>query len=126
MRPFIGDIETLAEQNQDFRHVLYTGTHSQLVAMAIPVGEDIGEERHLVDQLFVVVEGLAEVELDGKLYELEDDGLVVVPAGMLHNIVNIGDEELRLLTLYSPPQHAPGTLHRTKAEAALEEPVEVG
>ena len=117
MGPFTGDLERLAEQNDDFRHVLYTGMHSQLVAMRVTAGEEIGQERHEVDQIFIVIEGLAEFEIDDRLHEVEEDGVVIVPAGSLHNVTNIGEDELRLLTIYAPAQHKPGTVHRTKADA---------
>lgn len=117
MQPFIGDLDRLVEQNDSFRRVIFTGPHSQLVAMVLEPGEDIGVETHDVDQLFLVIEGIAEAEVNGDLYELEEDGLLVVPAGTRHNILNVGDEELRLLTVYSPPEHAPGTIHQTKADA---------
>ena len=117
MQPFIADLERLVEQNDSFRQVVFTAPHSQLVAMLLAPGEDIGIETHDVDQLFLVIEGIAEAEVGGDLYELEEDGLLVVPAGTRHNILNVGDDELRLLTVYSPPEHAPGTIHRTKADA---------
>ena len=121
MQPFVGDLERLAEQNDDYRHVLFTGAHSQVVAMLLQSGEEIGMERHEVDQVFLVVEGLAEFSVDDALYEAEEDAIVVVPAGAQHNVVNIGDEQLRLLTIYAPGQHPAGTIQHTKAAATAAE-----
>ncbi len=117
MQPFVGDLERLAEQNDNFRHVVFTGEHSQVVTMRLRPGEDIGPERHDVDQIFVLIEGLAEFDLDDELYELEEDGILVVPAGTHHNVINIGEDDLRLITIYAPPQHAAFTVHRTRADA---------
>jgi mannose-6-phosphate isomerase-like protein (cupin superfamily) len=123
MQPFVGDLERLAEQNEDYRHVLFTGAHSQLVAMLLAPAEEIGMERHEVDQVFLIIEGLAEFSVDGALYEAEEDAIVVVPAGAEHNVTNIGDEELRLLTIYAPAQHPAGTVQHVKvAEAPKELP----
>ena len=121
MQPFIGDLERLAEQNDDYRRVLFTGAHSQVVAMLLKPGEEIGMEQHHVDQVFLLVEGLAEFSIDDALYEAEEDGIVVVPAGAEHNVTNIGDEELRLLTIYAPAHHAAGTVQHTKAAATEKE-----
>lgn len=122
MKGFIGDIEDLTEENTDFRRVLYTGRHLQLVLMSLEPGEEIGEEVHDDrDQFFRVEEGEGEVWIDGNRTEIEDDTAIVVPAGARHNIVNTGDEPLRLYTLYAPPEHRDVTVHPTKADADASE-----
>ena len=118
MKGFVADIEELTEENSDFRRVLYTGKHLQLVLMAIQPGDEIGEEVHDDrDQFFRVEEGEGEVRIDGKVSKVEGDDAIIVPAGARHNIVNTGDEPLRLYTLYAPPEHRDGTVHKTKADA---------
>lgn len=115
---FIGDIEDLTEKNEDFRRVLYTGPHLQLVLMSLQPGEDIGEEVHEENDQFIrVEEGKGEVLIDGKRTPLEDDIAVVIPAGARHNVINTGDGPLKLYTIYGPPEHVDGTVHRTKQEA---------
>jgi mannose-6-phosphate isomerase-like protein (cupin superfamily) len=112
------DFLGLARQNDAFRRVVLTGRFGQVVAMAIPVGGEIGEEVHEhVDQLLVFVEGAAEAVLDGERFPVAPGELVFVHAGTRHNFVNTGDVPLRLMTVYAPPEHAPDTVHRTKAEA---------
>ena len=116
--PFNEDIVARAASNTYFREVLSTGPHSQVVVMSIPPGGDIGEEVHDdVDQVLVDVTGEAVAILDGVRSPVEPGSLVHVPAGTRHNVVNEGRVDLRLYTIYAPPQHAPGTIHRTKAEA---------
>ena len=119
--PFITELEHVAETNNYFRQVLFTGQHSQLVLMSLEPGEEIGTEVHAVDQLLYVVEGEGETILDGMVYPLEEGGAVCVPAGVEHNIVNTDDEPLKLFTVYSPPQHPAGTVHRTKSDAMADE-----
>ena len=122
MKGFVGDIEELTEKNSDFRRVLYTGKNLQLVLMAIQPGEEIGEETHDDrDQFFRVEKGKGEVWIDGHRSKIKSDDATVVPAGARHNIVNAGDEALRLYTIYSPPEHRDGTVHETKADADAEE-----
>lgn len=122
MKSFISEIENLTKENRDFRRVLYTGPNLQLVLMSIRPGEEIGEETHEhTDQFFRVEEGRGEVWMDGHGTAIEDGMVVVVPAGIRHNLKNTGDEPLQLYTLYAPPQHADGTVHRTKAEAEAAE-----
>jgi mannose-6-phosphate isomerase-like protein (cupin superfamily) len=118
-------IATVAEKSPDFRRVLWTGKHSQLVIMTIPAGGEIGEEVHEEnDQLLVFVDGEGEAVLDGKTSRVTPNDLVLVPAGTRHNFVNTGDGPLRLVTVYAPPEHAPGTVHQTKAEADAAEAAE--
>ena len=118
MKGYIDDIEHRAEENVDFRRVLYTGKHMQLVLMSLQPGEDIGEETHHdVDQFFRVEQGKGEVLIDGRKTTIESDTAIVVPAGARHNISNTGDKPLKLYTVYGPPNHADGTVHVTKADA---------
>lgn len=118
MKGFIGDIEDRTEANSDFRHVIYTGPHMQLVLMALQPGEEIGEEIHEdTDQFFRVEEGKGEVLIDGRVTPIESDAGIVIPAGARHNIRNTGSKPMKLYTLYAPPQHQDGTVHHTKAQA---------
>lgn len=115
---FIGDISYRAESNRDFRRVLYTGKHMQLVLMALGPGEEIGAEVHEdTDQFFRVEAGTGEVTIDGHTARIERGVAIVVPAGARHNVRNTGEESLKLYTLYAPPHHADGTVHVTKADA---------
>jgi mannose-6-phosphate isomerase-like protein (cupin superfamily) len=123
MKGYIDDIEDRTEENDDFRRVLYTGHNMQLVLMSIEPGDDIGEETHVDrDQFFRIEEGKGEVWIDGRVTKIESDMAIIVPAGARHNIKNTGHKALKLYTLYAPPEHADGTVHRTKmvAEASLE------
>lgn len=118
MKGFIDDIEDRTEHNRDFRHVIYTGPNMQLVLMSIEPGEEIGEEVHEdTDQFFRVEDGKGEVTIDGRTTGIESDMAILVPAGAKHNIRNTGRESLKVYTIYAPPHHADGTVHRTKAEA---------
>jgi mannose-6-phosphate isomerase-like protein (cupin superfamily) len=114
---FVGDIEGLAVRNDDFRRVLYTATHCQLVVMALRPKEDIGAEVHTLDQFFRVEEGSGEAVLDGVTTVIRPGFAIVVPAGARHNIINTGEVPLKLYTLYAPPNHRDGVVHRTRAEA---------
>jgi mannose-6-phosphate isomerase-like protein (cupin superfamily) len=116
--PLDVDIVQLARSNDAFRREIATGRHSQIVAMTIPPGGEIGEEVHEEnDQLLVFVDGEGEAVLEGRSSPVGPNDLVLVPAGTRHNFVNTGDGPLRLVTVYAPPEHAPGTVHQTKAEA---------
>ena len=117
-RGFCDDLEELTEENEDFRRVLYTGQHLQLVLMTLQPGEEIGEEVHDDrDQFFRFEEGEGTVDIDGTENPVEDDIGVIVPAGARHNVRNTGDEPLRFYTLYGPPEHKDGITHATRAEA---------
>jgi len=113
------DIEKKTEKNEYFREVLFTGPFCQLVVMSLKPGEDIGLETHTgTDQFIRVEEGEGKAILDGQEYKLEDGSAIVIPAGTEHNVINTSSREaLKLYTLYAPPEHADGTIHRTKAEA---------
>jgi mannose-6-phosphate isomerase-like protein (cupin superfamily) len=122
MQGFVADIEKLTVENTDFRRVLYTGKYLQLVLMTLQPGEEIGAEVHEDhDQFFRIESGSGEVRIDGKATPVKDDDAVIVPAGARHNVVNIGDKPLMLYTLYGPPEHRDGVVHRTKAEADASE-----
>jgi mannose-6-phosphate isomerase-like protein (cupin superfamily) len=117
MKGFVQDIEQIAVENNEFRRVLYTARHCQLVVMALRPGEEIGMEVHDVDQFFRVEEGAGEAVIDGARSALQSGSAVVVPAGARHNIVNTGPKALKLYTLYAPPHHKDGTVHHTRADA---------
>jgi len=110
--------------NTDFRRVLYTTEHSQLVLMSVEPGDDIGLETHDLDQVLVFVSGRARSLLNGREGSIGPGDVVVVPAGTEHNFINIGDEPLKLFTVYAPPEHPAGTVHRTKADAERAEALE--
>lgn len=117
MEGYIVAIEDETKKNTDFRRVLYTAKNSQLVLMSLNAGEEIGEEMHQVDQFIRVEIGSGKSVLNGEEHELAQDSAIVIPAGTKHNVVNTGGETMKLYTIYSPPQHADGTIHKTKAEA---------
>ena len=122
MTAFSASIRKLAKGNKDFRREVATGGHSQVVLMCLRPGEAIGEEIHEdTDQIFVVARGRGEAVLDGVAGALDKGMLLLVPAGMRHDIRNTGDKRLRLVTIYSPPHHAPGTVHPTREDAMLAE-----
>lgn len=116
MRGYVINIEKETLENENYRKVLYTAKNSQLVLMTIQPGDEIGVETHELDQFIRVEAGKATVTLDGVEHSLEDDWAVVIPAGTKHNVVNTGDEPLRLYSVYSPPEHKDGTVHATKAD----------
>jgi len=120
-------IATVAERSADFRRVLWTGEHSQLVIMTIAPGEEIGEEVHPDnDQLLTFVSGTGLAEVAGESREVAQGDLVAVPAGTVHNFRNTGPNPLVLYTVYGPPHHADGTVHATKEEADAAEAEEEG
>lgn len=114
-------IATVAETSADFRRVLWTGAHTQLVVMTIPPGGEIGEEVHEVDQILTFVSGTGEARVDGERKPVVQGDLVAVPAGTKHNFVNTGPNPLVLYTVYGPPEHADRVVHRTKQEAEAAE-----
>ena len=115
---YTGNIEQLTLSNEFFRQVLFTGKHSQLVVMALLPGEEIGMEVHEnVDQFFRIEQGKAKFVLNGEETVIGNGEVAIVPAGTKHNVVNVGEEKLKLYTIYSPPNHPEGTIHKTKAEA---------
>jgi len=116
------DLLDVVRHNDYFRRVVETGEHEQVVVMTLKVGEDIGKEVHpTTDQVFLFIEGKGEAVLNEVSRSFDEGDLVFVRAGTWHNIINRGDVPLRLITIYSPPAHKPGTIHKTKAEAEAEE-----
>jgi mannose-6-phosphate isomerase-like protein (cupin superfamily) len=117
MKGYIQNIETIAVASDEFRQVLYTAKHCQLVVMALKLNEDIGEEIHKLDQFFRIEQGTGEAVLDGVHTPIEAGFAVVVPAGTKHNIINTGKISMKLYTIYSPPNHRDGVIHHTRADA---------
>jgi mannose-6-phosphate isomerase-like protein (cupin superfamily) len=118
-RGFVGDIERLTEHNPNFRKVIHTARHSQLVLMSLEPGEDIGAETHRgIDQFFRVEAGKGLVEIDGVRHPIQAGDAVVVPSGSEHNVINTSKvQPLKLYTIYSPPEHKDKVVRRTKREA---------
>ena len=112
------DVTRLAGENENFRRVLFTTERSQLVLMSMPAGEEIGEEVHEgIDQVLAFVAGEGEAVIEGERRRVTAGSVVVVPGGTRHNFVATGDSPLKLYTVYTPPEHPDGTVHRTKQEA---------
>ncbi len=122
MKGFVGNIEKMSEENENFRRVIYTARYSQLVVMSLPPSGDIGEEVHGLDQFLRIEEGTGKTVLNGIEYPLESGSAIVVPAGTRHNIINTSpDKPMKLYTVYSPPNHRDGVVHKTKEEAEKNE-----
>ncbi len=122
MSGYVDNIEKISEENTNFRKVVYTGNHLQLVVMSLKPGEDIGEEVHpKVDQFFRVEEGQGKVVMDGVETVFEDGFAIVVPSGVKHNVFNTGNEEMKLYTIYTPANHIDGVIHATKEDAMADE-----
>jgi mannose-6-phosphate isomerase-like protein (cupin superfamily) len=128
MLGWVADVERATLDNENFRTVLFTGEHTQLTVMRLGPGEDIGREAHPhLDQFIRIEVGKARVELGrtedqiDETHDVEDDWAIIVPAGMWHNVVNTGSGDVKLYSLYSPPEHPPDTVHRTKADAEAAE-----
>jgi mannose-6-phosphate isomerase-like protein (cupin superfamily) len=117
LKGFVTNIEDDTVKNKNFRKVLYTGEHSQLVLMSIKPKEDIGEEVHDVDQFFRIDEGSGKVVINGITHKISNGFAIVVPAGARHNVINDGKTDLKLYSLYSPPHHRDKVVHRTKRDA---------
>lgn len=117
-KAYAEDVTRLARENENFRQVLFTTERSQLVLMSIPSGEEIGEETHEgIDQVLAFVEGEGEAVIEGASSAVRAGSVVVVPGGTRHNFIAGGDRPLKLYTVYTPPEHPDGTVHRTKQEA---------
>lgn len=121
--PFVVDIEDATEDNVNFRTTLWTGTHMQLTLMSIDVDDDIGLERHIgTDQFLRIEEGEGVVMMGDNQNDLnfrrrvKEDYAILIPSGKWHNVLNTGSKPLKLYSLYAPPEHARGTIHRTKAD----------
>ena len=122
MKGYVTNIEKDTLENNYFRRVLYTAKNTQLVLMSLQPKEDIGEETHTLDQFIRVEAGDGSAILDGVKHQISDGTAVVIPAGTKHNVVNESNtEQLKLYTLYSPPEHRDGTIHKTKADALAHE-----
>ena len=122
MKGYVQNIEVVSLENESFRNVLYTAKNCQLVVMSLKPGEDIGEEVHELDQFLRVESGEGKTVLDGVEHAITDGFAVLVPAGTRHNIINTSKEHpMKLYTLYAPPNHKDGTVHKTKAEAKASE-----
>lgn len=118
MNSYFGNIEEETLKNTFFRKVLYTGPNCQLVIMALKPGEDIGAEIHEDHDQFIRIEaGQAKLIIDDQTQTGGDGFAIVIPAGANHNVINTGQEDLKLYTIYSPAEHPDGTIHKTKAEA---------
>lgn len=117
-KAYTKDVLRLAQENENFRQVLFTTGRSQLVLMSLKPGEEIGEEVHEgIDQVLAFVGGEGEAIIEGEHSPIRAGSVVVVPGGTRHNFVNNGGSHLKLFTVYTPPEHPDGTLHRTKEEA---------
>ena len=121
MKGYVINIEKASIENGNFRKVLYTAQNSQLVLMSLKPGEEIGMEMHTLDQFFRVEKGEGKAVIEGVEYEIKDGSAIVIPAGTKHNIVNMGNGEMKLYTIYSPPNHRDGVIHSTKAEAEADD-----
>jgi mannose-6-phosphate isomerase-like protein (cupin superfamily) len=128
MLGWIGDIETATLENSNFRKVLFTGEHTQLTVMRLAAGEDIGLEVHNnLDQFIRIESGTGRAELGPaedqitETHDVSDDWALIIPAGTWHNVTNTGDGDLKLYSLYSPPEHPAETVHPTKADAEAAE-----
>lgn len=118
MKGYVDNIEKLTLENKNFRRVLYTAKNSQLVVMSLKPGEEIGEEVHQLDQFLRVEAGKGKAVLNDVESLIEDGSAIIVPAGTKHNIINTSkDSEMKLYTVYSPPNHKDGVVHKTKADA---------
>lgn len=117
MKGFAENIESIAVANNDFREVLYTAKHCQLVVMALKPQEEIGTEVHELDQFFRVEKGTGEAMIDGRTTQIKAGFAILVPAGTKHNIINTGQSQLKLYTLYAPPNHRDGVIHNTRQDA---------
>lgn len=119
---YISNIEKETIDNKNFRKVVATATHSQVVLMSLKPGEEIGSEtHHRVDQFFRFEKGEGKVVVDGQSYEVTDGFAILVPAGSEHNVINTGGTDLKLYTIYSPANHIDGRVHATKADAVADE-----
>lgn len=117
-KSFTGNIQSLVMRNDNFREVIFTGAKSQLVVMSIPVGGEVGEETHEhVEQTLYIVSGVCRVVLDGEEHMVSGGDVVVVTPGTKHNFINVGEEFVKIITTYAPPNHIDGRIHATKEEA---------
>ena len=121
MKGYITNIDEATKNNTDFRRVLYTAKNSQLVLMSLLPNEEIGEEVHHLDQFIRIEAGEGVAILDDVETKISDDYAIVIPAGAKHNIINTGNTDMKLYSIYSPAEHKDGTIHKTKADALAQE-----
>ncbi|MBI2042394.1 MAG: cupin domain-containing protein [Candidatus Nealsonbacteria bacterium] len=121
MKGYITNIEKATKENTNFRKVLYTAQHSQLVLMSLKPEEEIGEEVHKLDQFIRIEAGRGTAILDGMEHAIEDGSAIVIPAGTRHNVINNADGEMKLYTIYSPPEHRDQVVHVAKEDALADE-----
>ncbi len=115
---YIGSIEQLGMKNDNFREVVFTGTKSQLVVMSIPINTDVGEETHeFVEQTLYIISGVCKVMLNDEEHIVSGGDVVVVTPGTKHNFINVGEDVVKIITTYSPPNHIDGRVHVTKEDA---------
>lgn len=124
IQPNVIDARNAAKENSFFRKVLFTATNVQVVVMSLLPGEEIGSEIHQGDQLLYAAKGEGVAVFNESSEPFETGMMFCVPAGARHNVINTGNEPLKLFTIYAPPQHAAGTIHETKAQADAAEAVE--
>ena len=120
MNGYVLHIEKETLENTDYRRVLYTTKNSQLVLMSIEPGDEIGKEIHTLDQFIRIEQGKGLLTIDGTEHVVENNWAFVIPAGAFHNVKNVGNEALKLYSIYSPPEHKDKTVHKNKAEEAEE------
>ena len=125
---WVDNVERVTLENTNFRTVIFTGEHTQLTVMSVPPGDEVGWESHShLDQFLRLEQGTARLDLGrtedsvDESHDIEDDWALIIPAGIWHNVVNVGDNDLKLYSLYSPPEHPDGTVHPTKADADADE-----
>jgi mannose-6-phosphate isomerase-like protein (cupin superfamily) len=117
MKGFVNDIESSAKTNEEFRRVVYTAKHCQIVLMSLKPKEEIGAEIHHLDQFFRVEEGTGEAVLDQVRTAIQPGFAILIPAGTNHNIINTGSVAMKLYSIYAPPNHRNGVVHHTRADA---------
>lgn len=116
--PYVKNIEQQTLENTNFRKEIFTGEHLQITVMSIPVGGEIGAEVHpTTDQFLRIEQGTGKAVIGDQEYEVADDFAITIPAGMNHNVINTGDVDMKLYSIYTPPKHPKGTVHVTKADA---------
>lgn len=121
MKGFVINIERRSFENDNFREVLYTDKKCQLVLMSLLAGEEIGEEVHDVDQFLRLEKGTGTAILSDISHDIADGSVIIVPAGTKHNVINTGSEAMKLYTLYMPPHHRDGVVHKTKTEGEADQ-----
>lgn len=120
--PYVNNIENETLENDNFRKEVFTGEHLQITVMNIPVGGEIGAEVHpTTDQFLRIEQGTGKAIIGDQEYEVSDDFAITIPAGLNHNVINTGNVDMKLYSIYTPPEHPKGTVHATKEEAMAAE-----